>query len=169
MRQRGLSQASRGSGWYLTASQQETRLKDFHSKKRHSANSPRELASRFFQGLPTITQAGWHLGSGLKPAAETSQAEPVSSPIDWDQALSLWSGSTDSKTLDYQRTNPREYQIVRTHTKETTVTQDRHHPTTNNTLCRTPHLINKQSKNTNSRQDCHLTQPCPSEERQTNK
>ena len=37
-----------------------------------------------------------------------------------DQAPSLWSGSTDSKTLDYQRTNPREYQIVRTHTKETT-------------------------------------------------
>ena len=41
-----------------------------------------------------------------------------------DQALSLWSGSTDSKTLDYQRTNPREYQIVRTHTKETTWIQD---------------------------------------------
>ena len=37
-----------------------------------------------------------------------------------DQALSLWSGSTDFKTLDYQRTNPRECQIVRTHTKETT-------------------------------------------------
>ena len=37
-----------------------------------------------------------------------------------DQALSLWSGSTDSKTLDHQSTNPREYQIVRTHTKETT-------------------------------------------------
>ena len=37
-----------------------------------------------------------------------------------DQALSRWSGSTDSKTLDYQRTIPREYQIVRTHTKETT-------------------------------------------------
>ena len=35
-----------------------------------------------------------------------------------DQALSLWSGSTDPKTLDYQRTNCREYQIVRT--KETT-------------------------------------------------
>jgi len=31
-----------------------------------------------------------------------------------DLTLSLWSGSTDSKTLDYQRTNPREYQIVRT-------------------------------------------------------
>ena len=41
-----------------------------------------------------------------------------------DQALSLWSGSTDSKTLDYQRTNPREYQIVRTPTKETTWIQD---------------------------------------------
>ena len=37
-----------------------------------------------------------------------------------DQALSLWSGSTDSKTLDNQRTNPRVYQIVRTHTKEAT-------------------------------------------------
>ena len=37
-----------------------------------------------------------------------------------DQALSLWTGSTDSKTLDYQRTNPREDQIVRTHTNETT-------------------------------------------------
>ena len=41
-----------------------------------------------------------------------------------DQTLSLWSGSTDSKTLDNQRTNPREYQIVRTHTKEITWIQD---------------------------------------------
>ena len=32
--------------------------------------------------------------------------------------------STDSKTLDYQRTNPREYQIVRTHTREITGLQD---------------------------------------------
>ena len=35
-----------------------------------------------------------------------------------------------------------------------------------------PHLNNKQNKNTNpviSRQDYHLTQPCPSEEIQTNK
>ena len=40
--------------------------------------------------------------------------------LERDQALSLWSGSTDSKTLDYQITNHREYQIVRTHTKETT-------------------------------------------------
>ena len=37
-----------------------------------------------------------------------------------DQALSFWSGNTDSKTLDYHRTSPREYQIVRNHTKETT-------------------------------------------------
>ena len=41
-----------------------------------------------------------------------------------DQALSLWSGNTESKTLDYQRTNPREYQIVKTDTKETTWIQD---------------------------------------------
>ena len=35
-----------------------------------------------------------------------------------------------------------------------------------------PHLNNKQNKITNptiSRQDYHLTQPCPSEEKQTNK
>ena len=34
-----------------------------------------------------------------------------------------------------------------------------------------PHLNNKENKNTNqiiSRQDYHLTQPCPSEEKQTN-
>ena len=41
-----------------------------------------------------------------------------------DQALSLWSGSTDSKTIGYQRTNHREYHTVRTHTKETTWIQD---------------------------------------------
>ena len=47
-----------------------------------------------------------------------------------------------------------------------------HHTTTSSTLCRTPHLNKKQNKNTNpiiSRQDYHLTQPCPSEEKQTNK
>ena len=39
------------------------------------------------------------------------------------------------------------------------------------TLCRMPHPNNKQNKNTNpiiSRQDYHLTQPCPSEEKQNN-
>ena len=89
-----------------------------------------------------------------------------------DQALSLWSGSTDSKTLDYQRTNPREYQIVRTQTNKTAEYKTQHHPTTSSTLCRMPHLNNKQNKNTSpiiSRQDYHLTQPCPSEEKQTNK
>ena len=41
-----------------------------------------------------------------------------------------------------------------------------HHPTTSSTLCRAPHANNKQDKNTNpiiSKQDHHLTQPCPSE------
>ena len=60
-----------------------------------------------------------------------------------DQTLSLWSGSTDSKTLDYQRTNPREDQIMRTYTKETTWIQD---PTTSSTLWSTAHLNNKQNK-----------------------
>ena len=88
-----------------------------------------------------------------------------------DKALSLWSESTDSRTLDYQRTNPRGYQIVRTHTKETTGIQTQQHPNTSSTLCRTPHLNNKQNKNTNppiSRQDYHLSQPCPSKEKQNN-
>ena len=65
-----------------------------------------------------------------------------------DQALSPWSGSTDSKTLDYQRTNPREYQTVRTQ-KKSLEYKTWHHPTTISTLCRTPHLNNKQNKNTN--------------------
>ena len=96
----------------------------------------------------------------------------IISELVWsNQALSLWSGSTDSKILDYQRTNPREYQIVRTHTKETTWIQD---PASSNhsTPCKTPHLNNKQNKNKNlitSRQDYQLTQPCPSEEKQTKK
>ena len=50
----------------------------------------------------------------------TSEKEYIEPCKIQDQALSLWSGSTDSKTLDYQRTNPRVYQIVRTHTKENT-------------------------------------------------
>ena len=47
-----------------------------------------------------------------------------------DQAPSLWSVSTDFKTLDYQRTNPREYQIVRTDTNKTIWIKTQHHPTT---------------------------------------
>ena len=95
-----------------------------------------------------------------------------SSFLSRDQALSLWSGNTDSKTLDYQRTNPSGYQIVRTHTKETSVIQDLVSPNHQQTLCRMPHLNNKQNKNTNpiiSRWDYYLTQPSPSEEKQANK
>ena len=55
--------------------------------------------------------------------AQNLRVSVISNPVR-DQALSLWSGSTDSKTLDYQRTNSREYQIVRTHTKEITGIQD---------------------------------------------
>ena len=77
-----------------------------------------------------------------------------------------WSGVP----LPSLRTNPREYQIVRTHRREPTWLQDPASPS--NTLFRMPHLNNKQNKNTNptiSRQDYHLTQPCQSEEKQTNK
>ena len=48
----------------------------------------------------------------------TNRKEYIEPRKTQDQALSLWSGSTDSKILDYQRTNPREYQIVRIHTKD---------------------------------------------------
>ena len=61
---------------------------------------------------------------------------------------------------------------MRIHTKEPLEYKTQHHPTTSSTLFRTPHPNNKQNKNTNpiiSRQDYHLTQPCPSEEKQTNK
>ena len=55
-----------------------------------------------------------------------------------------------SKTLEYQRTpNAREYQIVRTHTKETTWIQDPASPTTSSFLCRMAHPNKKQDKTTN--------------------
>ena len=88
-----------------------------------------------------------------------------------DQALSLWSRSTNSKTLDYQRTNHSEYQIELTQRKPLEY-KTQHHPSTRRTLSGTPHLNNKQNKNTKpviSWQDYHLTQPCPSEEKQTSK
>ena len=74
-----------------------------------------------------------------------------------DQALSLWSRSTVLECLVVPR--PLQYKT-------------QHHPTTSSTLCRMPHLNNKQNKNTNpvtSRQDYHLTHPCPSEGKQTKK
>ena len=52
------------------------------------------------------------------------------------------------------------------------VYKTQHHPITSSTLCRMLHLNNKENKNTNqiiSRQNYHLTQPCPSGEKQTNK
>ena len=73
-----------------------------------------------------------------------------------DQALSLWSKSADSKTLDYQRTpNPREYQIELLQ-RQPLAYKTQYHRTTSSILCRTPHPNNKQNKNTNpinSRQD----------------
>ena len=87
------------------------------------------------------------------------------------QALSLWSGSADSKTPDCQRTNPRYQQWELTQRKPLGYKAG-HNPTTSSILCGTPYLNNKQNKNTNpitSRQDDHLIQPCPLEEKQTNK
>ena len=83
----------------------------------------------------------------------------------------FWSGSTDFKTLDYQRTNPREYEIVRTHTKETTLIQElassnhQLHPVQDTS---SKQETNKQTKNLNhEKTDYNLTQPCPSEEKKT--
>ena len=78
-------------------------------------------------------QWGWqpcHVAAGAAvPAAEQCHR---------DEALSLGSGSTNSKTLNYQRSDPREYQIVSTHTRKPPEYKTRHHPTTHCTLCRTP-------------------------------
>ena len=62
--------------------------------------------------------------SGVTPLAAGNRWEKGKKLPQRDQALSFWSGSSDSKTLHYQKTKPREYQIVRTHTKETTWIQD---------------------------------------------
>ena len=71
-----------------------------------------------------------------------------------------------------QRTNPREHQIVRTHTKETTVIQDL--GSSNHQQHSVQDASSKQqtNKNTNtiiSRQDYNLIQPYSSEEKETNK
>ena len=59
-------------------------------------------------------------GSVVFPLASHHHSILIPATNNRDQALGLWSGSTHFKILDYQRTNPRAYQIVRTHTKETT-------------------------------------------------
>ena len=46
-------------------------------------------------------------------------------PLEWEP---------DSKTLEHQRTNPREYQIVRTHKRKPLEYKTQHHPTTSSTL-----------------------------------
>ena len=86
---------------------------------------------------------------------------------DRDQALRLCSGSTDSKTLDYQRIpNLRECQIVRIPTKATTCIQDQHHPITSSTLCKMPHPKNKQDKiQTQSSADRITTSLSPAHQR----
>ena len=85
-----------------------------------------------------------------------------------DQTLILWSGSSDSKTLDYQRTNPREYQIMRTQRKPLEY-KTQHHPTTSSTLCRTPHLSNKRKIQTQSSVDRSTTSLSLAYNRKTNK
>ena len=79
------------------------------------------------------------------------------------QALSLWIGSADSKTLDYQRTpNPKEYQTERILTKATTSIQDPASPNCSSILCRMPHPNRKQDKSANlivSRQITPLLSP----------
>ena len=70
-----------------------------------------------------------------------------------------WSGSTDSKSLDYQRTNPREYQIMRLLTREPPEYKAQHHPTTSSTLCRTPHTNTNKTKYKPNHQQTGLPPP----------
>ena len=64
--------------------------------------------------------------SARRTAAESGQEYPTSEREYIEphktqgHVLSLWSGSTNSQALGYQRTNPREYQVVRTQTNKTT-------------------------------------------------
>ena len=131
-----------------------------------------------------------------------------------DQALSHWSGNTDSKTLDYQRTNPGQFSAVQSlsHVQlfatpwiaarqaSLSITISRsslrrpsspwchrasnsenshkgNHLNTRPSITQPPvapcsgRLLlttNKQKYKSNI-QDYHVTQPCPSEEKQTNK
>ena len=65
-----------------------------------------------------------HAENQLRADRSTDQQKSIYRPTQNSRSsLSLWSKSTDCKTLDYQRTNPRGI-IVRTPTNETTVIQD---------------------------------------------
>ena len=85
----------------------------------------------------------------------------------WDQALSLWSGSTDSKTLNYQRTNPREYEIVRTHTTETTWIQNA--ASSNHRVQDASSKQQTKQKYRPNHQQMGLPSPCQPKEKQTSK
>ena len=89
-----------------------------------------------------------------------------------DSAPSIWSGSTDSKTLYNQRTpNPREYQIVRTQSHKLNHLNTRPritHPPVRTTQPSVGHLIqiaNRTKIETQSSADriTPLNQPCTSE------
>ena len=82
------------------------------------------LSPRIHQEYTFRHKSAWRTPAESGQEYLTRGKEYIEPCKTWGQALSLWSGSTDSKTLDYQRTNPREYQIVRNHTKETTWIQD---------------------------------------------
>jgi len=65
-----------------------------------------------------------HAENQLRADRSTDQQKRIYRPTQNSRSsLSLWSKSTDCKTLDYQGTNPRGI-IVRNHTNETTVIQD---------------------------------------------
>ena len=93
------------------------------------------IKKKFFNKTVLI-EWGWGQVAGTEPEFMLSQRSPLCSCalafgapvkalsfqvkfllVDWTQA---GSGSTDFKTLDYQKTNPGEYQIMRTNIKETT-------------------------------------------------
>ena len=83
-----------------------------------------------------------------------------------DQALNFLTGNTTPR-LEYQRTtNPREYQIVRTHTKEVKWIQNPASPNYQQLPVQDGSSKQKQDKNTNpiiSREDYQFIQPWSSE------
>ena len=84
--------------------------------------------------------------------------------------MSLWSGSTDPKTLDYLRTYAREHQIARRHTKETTAVQDPAspgHQQQTEQEASSKRQTERKHRPSVSRQRHHPTPPYPSEEEHT--
>ena len=100
----------------------------------------------FVMAICLVFIFGFSFGDICLNPTKYQNKPPVESPfLARDQAPSLWSGSPDSKTLDYQKTpNPWEFQRARTPTP--LVHKTWHHPTTSSTLCRVPHPNSKQTK-----------------------